>query len=99
MSDEQRPKTTTDSGIPAASDEFSLTVGPQGPTVLHDHGTSILLPQEGRLPPDPNLTNFGSEFVSDRAPRRRSDGARDPTAVGGNDRQLGAVPGASLEFE
>jgi catalase len=37
MTDEQRPATTTDSGIPASSDEFSLTVGPQGPTVLHDH--------------------------------------------------------------
>jgi catalase len=36
MSD-QRPVTTTDAGIPAASDEFSLTVGPGGPTVLHDH--------------------------------------------------------------
>src|ERR1700730_4605798 len=35
MSDE-RPVTTTDAGIPAASDEFSLTVGPGGPTVLHD---------------------------------------------------------------
>ena len=31
------PITTTDSGIPAPSDEFSLTVGPGGPTVLHDH--------------------------------------------------------------
>ena len=37
MADEQRPRTTTDSGIPAPSDEFSLTVGEQGPTVLHDH--------------------------------------------------------------
>ena len=39
MSDEARkpPITTTDSGIPAPSDEFSLTVGPGGPTVLHDH--------------------------------------------------------------
>ncbi len=35
--DESPPATTTDSGIPAASDEFSLTVGPGGPTVLHDH--------------------------------------------------------------
>src|ERR1700740_3050441 len=34
--DDKRAPTTTDSGIPAASDEFSLTVGPQGPTVLHD---------------------------------------------------------------
>jgi catalase len=28
--------TTTNSGIPAASDAHSLTVGPNGPTVLHD---------------------------------------------------------------
>jgi catalase len=28
--------TTTDSGIPVASDDHSLTVGPAGPTVLHD---------------------------------------------------------------
>ncbi len=31
------PVTTTDSGIPAPSDEYSLTIGPGGPTVLHDH--------------------------------------------------------------
>jgi catalase len=31
------PKTTTDAGVPAPSDEFSLTVGPQGPIALHDH--------------------------------------------------------------
>jgi catalase len=39
MSDSQQqpPTTTTDSGIPASSDEYSLTVGPAGPTVLHDH--------------------------------------------------------------
>jgi catalase len=37
MSDDRRPPTTTtDSGIPAASDDHSLTVGPNGPTVLHD---------------------------------------------------------------
>src|SRR5207253_5317571 len=35
---ERTPQTTTtDSGIPAASDEHSLTVGPDGPIVLHDH--------------------------------------------------------------
>src|ERR1700727_2708442 len=39
MSDAPRPHTTTDSGIPAPSDERSLTVGPSGPTVLHDHYT------------------------------------------------------------
>ena len=37
MSEEKRPTTTTDSGIPASNDERSLTVGPQGPTALHDH--------------------------------------------------------------
>src|SRR4051794_38421711 len=37
MTDQQRrPVTTTDAGIPVASDEHSLTVGPTGPTVLHD---------------------------------------------------------------
>jgi catalase len=28
----QAPTTTTDAGIPVASDEFSLTVGAEGPT-------------------------------------------------------------------
>ncbi len=37
MGDTTQPFTTTDSGIPAESDEFSLTVGAQGPIVLHDH--------------------------------------------------------------
>jgi catalase len=32
-----RPVTTTDAGIPAASDEHSLTVGPDGPVLLQDH--------------------------------------------------------------
>jgi hypothetical protein len=30
------PRPTTDSGVPIASDRHSLTVGPKGPTVLHD---------------------------------------------------------------
>jgi catalase len=34
---QQPPITTTDSGIPAASDEHSLTVGPDGPVLLQDH--------------------------------------------------------------
>jgi catalase len=39
MSDQpsKPPRTTTDSGIPAPSDEFSLTAGEQGPALLHDH--------------------------------------------------------------
>ena len=37
MKDEQDQVTTTDAGIPAASDEHSLTAGPGGPTLLQDH--------------------------------------------------------------
>jgi catalase len=37
MSDKHPPRTTTDAGIPAASDEHSLTVGPDGPILLQDH--------------------------------------------------------------
>ncbi|MEA2278397.1 MAG: catalase [Solirubrobacteraceae bacterium] len=38
MADDHRPpRTTTDAGIPAASDEHSLTVGPDGPILLQDH--------------------------------------------------------------
>jgi catalase len=36
MSD-HRPVTTTDAGIPAPSDEHSLSVGPNGPLLLQDH--------------------------------------------------------------
>ncbi|SRR6266404_5821462 len=36
--------TTTDAGIPASSDEFSLTVGANGPTLLQDH---YLIQKEG----------------------------------------------------
>ncbi|GII88439.1 catalase [Sphaerisporangium siamense] len=32
-----RPYTTTDAGVPAPSDEFSLSVGPNGPLLLQDH--------------------------------------------------------------
>jgi catalase len=34
MSEQQPPRTTTDAGIPAGSDEHSLTVGPDGPILL-----------------------------------------------------------------
>jgi catalase len=33
----ERPVTTTDAGIPAPSDEFSQSVGPNGPLLLQDH--------------------------------------------------------------
>jgi catalase len=37
MNDKQPPATTTDAGIPAPSDEYSLSVGPGGPLLLQDH--------------------------------------------------------------
>ena len=35
--DPNRPVTTTDAGIPASSDEYSLTIGADGPILLQDH--------------------------------------------------------------
>ena len=37
MSEKTPPPTTTDAGIPAASDSHSLSVGPNGPLLLQDH--------------------------------------------------------------
>ena len=37
--DSQKP-TTTDAGIPVPSDEYSLTVGTDGPILLQDHYSS-----------------------------------------------------------
>src|SRR6266700_4071722 len=37
MTEQKKPVTTTDAGIPAPSDEHSLSVGPNGPLLLQDH--------------------------------------------------------------
>src|SRR6266487_1717031 len=34
---DHRPRTTTDAGTPAPSDEFSQSAGPDGPLLLQDH--------------------------------------------------------------
>jgi catalase len=57
------PTTTTESGIPAASDEYSLTVGPQGPTVLHD----AYLVQK--------IQHFNRERVPERVVHAKGSGA------------------------
>jgi catalase len=57
------PATTTDSGIPAESDEYSLTVGPSGPTVLHDH----YLVQK--------MQHFNRERVPERVVHAKGSGA------------------------
>jgi len=55
--------TTTDAGIPVASDEHSLTVGPDGPIVLHDHA---LIEQ---------MANFNRERIPERQPHAKGGGA------------------------
>lgn len=64
MSEEKNPKiTTTDAGIPVASNEHSLTVGPDGPIVLHDH---YLIEQ---------MANFNRERIPERQPHAKGSGA------------------------
>jgi len=55
--------TTTDGGIPVASDEHSLTVGADGPVVLHDH---YLIEQ---------MANFNRERIPERQPHAKGGGA------------------------
>ena len=58
-----RKPTTTDAGIPVPSDEHSLTVGPNGPIVLHDH---YLIEQ---------MANFNRERIPERQPHAKGSGA------------------------
>jgi catalase len=55
--------TTTDAGNPVASDELSLTVGPDGPVVLHDH---YLIEQ---------MAAFNREHIPERQPHAKGGGA------------------------
>jgi catalase len=55
--------TTTDAGIPVASDEHSLTVGPDGPIVLNDH---YLIEQ---------MAQFNRERIPERQPHAKGGGA------------------------
>ena len=63
MTDTSTPYTTTDAGIPVASDEHSLTVGPNGPILLQDH---YLLEQ---------MANFNRERIPERQPHAKGGGA------------------------
>jgi len=62
MADQTKP-TTTDAGIPVASDEHSLTIGADGPIVLHDH---YLLEQ---------MATFNRERIPERQPHAKGGGA------------------------
>lgn len=63
MSNNSQKPTTNDAGIPVASDEFSLTVGPNGPILLHDH---YLIEQ---------MANFNREKIPERQPHAKGAGA------------------------
>jgi catalase len=57
------PFTTTDGGAPIASDEHSLTVGPDGPILLQDQ---YLIEQ---------MANFNRERIPERQPHAKGSGA------------------------
>ena len=63
MSDQEPRPTTTDAGHPVASDEHSLTVGPDGPLLLQDH---YLIEQ---------MANFNRERIAERQPHAKGGGA------------------------
>lgn len=63
MADNNYKPTTTDAGIPVASDEHSLSVGPDGPLVLQDH---YLIEQ---------MANFNRERIPERQPHAKGGGA------------------------
>ena len=63
MKEDNEKPTTNDAGIPMASDEYSLTVGPDGPIVFHDH---FLMEQ---------MAAFNREMIPDRQPHAKGSGA------------------------
>ncbi len=60
---DRRPATTTDAGIPVASQEHSLTIGPDGPILLQDF---YLIEQ---------MANFNRERIPERQPHAKGGGA------------------------
>jgi len=63
MTDTKPKPTTTDAGIPVESDILSLSVGPQGPLLLHDH---YLIEQ---------MAQFNRERTPERQPHAKGGGA------------------------
>ncbi len=63
MTTDSRPPTTNDAGNPVASDEHSLTLGPNGPILLQDH---YLLEQ---------MATFNRERIPERQPHAKGGGA------------------------
>ncbi len=67
MKKDKRKPTTTDAGIPVSSDEYSMTVGPDGPILLQDH---YLIEQ---------MANFNRERIPERQPHAKGSGDRGET--------------------
>lgn len=63
MKNDKSKPTTNDAGMPVPSDEFSLTVGPDGPILLQDH---YLIEQ---------MANFNREKIPERQPHAKGSGA------------------------
>jgi catalase len=63
VTDVQPEPTTTDAGIPVESDEHSLTIGADGPIVLHDQ---YLIEQ---------MAQFNRERIPERQPHAKGSGA------------------------
>jgi catalase len=63
MKKDKPDPTTNDAGIPVSSDEFSLTVGSDGPILLQDH---YLIEQ---------MANFNREKIPERQPHAKGAGA------------------------
>ena len=63
MTDQPPRNTTTDAGAAVPSDEFSLTVGPDGPILLQDQ---YLIEQ---------MANFNRERIPERQPHAKGSGA------------------------
>lgn len=63
MNKDNPKPTTNDAGIPVSSDEYSLTVGPDGPILLQDH---YLIEQ---------MANFNREKIPERQPHAKGSGA------------------------
>jgi catalase len=63
MTEKTKNTTTNDAGIPVASDEHSLSVGPNGPLLLHEH---YLIEQ---------VANFNRERIPERQPHAKGGGA------------------------
>jgi catalase len=63
MTERKIAPTTTDAGVPVASDEHSLSIGPDGPLLLQDH---YLIEQ---------MASFNRERIPERQPHAKGGGA------------------------